>query len=157
MRILAVSDSHGDVDSLLAMAQRETPDIIFHTGDCVKDARELERISGIPTVYVPGNNDYSVGMPDELELELEGWRLLLLHGHTRGVLLGKGSMLGLARAKSADAVFFGHTHKASLEQKDGIYLINPGQASKKGGRGIPGSYAVAELTENGIKAELYRL
>ncbi|MBR6739664.1 MAG: metallophosphoesterase [Clostridia bacterium] len=157
MRILAVSDSHGDVDSLVLMAKKEDPDIVFHMGDCVKDALALEGACGIPTVYVPGNNDFCRGMPDELEVEFEGKNILLLHGHTRGVILGKGGILSLARVKDAAVVFFGHTHKPFFEQREGIYLVNPGQASRKAGRGEPGSYAMVELTEDNVRVGLYRL
>ena len=41
MKILIFSDSHGDVDIMRDIVEKEKPDMIIHLGDSIKDAEKL--------------------------------------------------------------------------------------------------------------------
>ena len=86
MEILVLSDSHGKVDHMVRAVEQFHPRQVLHLGDCVRDAQALERqFPQLPVTMVPGNCDWGqTGEPERL-LEIEGVRILMLHGHTRHV------------------------------------------------------------------------
>ena len=58
MKILVLSDSHGNISNMEAAVEREQPRMILHLGDCWRDAERLaERYPEIPMEHVPGNCD----------------------------------------------------------------------------------------------------
>ena len=134
MRILVLSDTHGDTDAILQAIDRARPDAVIHLGDCIGDMRYamLDR-PDIPYQAVAGNCDYYENDPYELTLELGGLRIFALHGHTRNVKDGDAALLAAARAREAAVVLYGHTHCAREETVDGILLLNPGSARRRPG------------------------
>ena len=59
MKILVLSDSHGNVDNMIRAVERESPRAIFHLGDCWRDGQRLhDRFPEIPFEQVPGNCDF---------------------------------------------------------------------------------------------------
>ena len=133
MRIAVFSDSHGDLTLMREVTGAQAPDAVFHLGDYAPDARQLhEAFPDIPLYAVAGNNDYGDPAPLTLTLELEGVKLVLTHGHRLGVHAGPDRLAQYAAAQGAQAALFGHTHAAFCEQRDGIWLLNPGRA----GRGL---------------------
>lgn len=126
VKVLVLSDSHGNIINMEQAVKEISPDMIFHLGDCWADAAVLNRMfPHITMVQVPGNCD-CVSEPLERILELEGKRILLCHGHAYNV---KSSLLSLeyaAREKKADIVFYGHTHMPALDWNNGVRLYNPG-------------------------------
>ena len=67
MKILVLSDSHGDVDSMVEVVTKERPDAIFHLGDLIGDAQELH--NEFPNIIKP--EDF-LKIPG-LKLEYEGY------------------------------------------------------------------------------------
>ena len=92
MKILVLSDSHGQFSAMEDAVLRERPDYIFHLGDHQRDARKLgKRFPDYPVISVPGNCD--LPLPTEtltVRQELGGVSMLLTHGHAYGV---KGGLL----------------------------------------------------------------
>ena len=86
MKILVLSDSHGNVDNMARAVELTRPRHILHLGDCLRDAQALhERFPDIPMDTVPGNCDWgSFDAPERL-LGFDGVRVLMMHGHTRNV------------------------------------------------------------------------
>ena len=86
MNVLVVSDSHGKVDKLIQAVEQVHPGYVLHLGDCQRDLEKLRQaFPMLPMEGVPGNCDYgSCDQPERL-IELGGVRILMLHGHTRGV------------------------------------------------------------------------
>lgn len=131
MRIGLISDTHlprkGRAIPEEVLAAFAGVDLILHAGDLVELAvlAPLERIA--PVVAVAGNND-----PPEVVarwgrrrvLELEGFRVGLVHGHE-----GRGANT-VARALSnftgCDLVVFGHSHSAYNERHGQTLAVNPG-------------------------------
>ena len=137
MKILIFSDSHGDVETMCAAMEAESPGAVLHLGDHIADAQRLgERYPGIPVYAVPGNTDAHKADERARHIELGGKRILLVHGHT--FLEGKGvktffeGITNLFRREchGADIILFGHTHEAFLNRCNGVWIMNPGCASE---------------------------
>lgn len=127
MKILVLSDSHGNVSHMVQAVETERPDMIFHLGDCWRDAERLRsQIPDIPLQQVPGNCDFLPEEPAEQLLCLEDKRILLCHGHTYRV---KQSLLlagYAAEEKELDLFLFGHTHMPLVDMRGKTFFLNPG-------------------------------
>lgn len=127
MRIAVFSDSHGNCENMVRAVEILRPDHILHLGDGWRDAAELSaQFPSIPLTRVAGNCDFGAEGERELLLCLEGKTLLLAHGHTLGV---KSSLLRAsytAQERGADIFLFGHTHTPLIDERGGLWLMNPG-------------------------------
>ncbi len=98
MKILVLSDSHGNLTNMEQAVERTNPNLIVHLGDCWRDGERLhEHFPEIPLEQVPGNCDFRPGEPAEKLLILRDKRILICHGHTYGVkqsLLNAGYAIG---------------------------------------------------------------
>lgn len=127
MKILVLSDSHGNTANCIDAVTRTMPDRIIHLGDLVRDAQALvERFPDIPLSSVPGNCDLFASNEPERLLEIEDKRIFFCHGHTRRVKSGILSFLSAAKEHGADAALFGHTHRVFAQTHEGVALLNPG-------------------------------
>lgn len=155
MRILIVSDSHGNLDGLKKVVRKEKPDRIIHLGDYTRDAAALAReFSSIPMDVVGGNCDAfdrRNPAPPERVMTVEGHRMLLCHGHTFQVKNDLSPLISYARQQNVRACLFGHTHVPHMsEPEPGLLLVNPGSA----GASFRREYAVLEVTADGIRCIL---
>ena len=128
MKVLVLSDSHGNIFNMIQAVEREAPRMVFHLGDCWRDGERLhDRFPELPFEQVYGNCDYFRGSREaEKLLCLGDKRVLLCHGHTDGV---KQSLLaaGLAaEEKDLDLFLFGHTHKPLVDMRGKTLFLNPG-------------------------------
>lgn len=128
MKVLVLSDSHGNIFNMIQAVEREAPRMVFHLGDCWRDGERLrDRFPELPFEQVYGNCDYFRDSREaEKLLYLEDKRVLLCHGHTYGV---KQSLLaaGLAaEEKDLDLFLFGHTHKPLVDMRGKTLFLNPG-------------------------------
>lgn len=128
MKLLILSDSHGELEYMRLAIRRERPDAVIHLGDHCTDADRLaEEFLGLPVLSVKGNCDYfDVPRADTLVRTMEGVKLFGAHGHRYGV---KQSLLRFelaAREQGAQVALFGHTHQPWCEEKEGLWLLNPG-------------------------------
>lgn len=103
-------------------------DLILHAGDLVglQVIAQLEEIA--PVRAVQGNMDYPEvrdRYPEKEVMTLEGLRLGLTHGS--GAPIGiERRVMELFREADLDVAVFGHTHKALIEERHGVLLLNPG-------------------------------
>ncbi len=137
MRILVFSDSHGNTACMdKAINTIGSFDAIIHLGDINADARYLERTYGQYPVYaVQGNNDFSFSFPNERTIELEGVKIYMCHGHTRGVRRGTDALRAAAKERGCSVALYGHTHVPKNITEDGILIFNPGSCR------LPGNYS----------------
>lgn len=138
MRILVLSDSHASLSFMRRCVEAVKPDAIVHLGDYFDDGLTLgETYPQIPLYQVPGNCDRYRCPPGQPEIrveELGGVRLYLTHGHKHNVKIYLGALLRDARACGADAVLYGHTHRADCHrEEDGLWVLNPGSCGYYGG------------------------
>ena len=132
MRIAIVSDTHKYMNSIKNVCekiQEENPDIILHLGDVMGDADAMEAILDREVRRVPGNCDYSYGVPRELLIYVGDTALYVVHGHLHGVKRSLSHLAREAARKGAKIALYGHTHVAREDVLGGVQLFNPGSAS----------------------------
>lgn len=154
MKILVISDTHGDLTKIYEVYKTLSAiDIIIHLGDCVKDAEELQTQLGIDVISVKGNMDGSYSDTDYKIFTTECGKLYLSHGHIENVKTSYQNILYRAEEEGCIAALFGHTHKPIYEELNGIYLINPGSLSLPAD-GKQGTYAIINTSVNGISGSI---
>lgn len=143
MLVGLISDTHG----LLRPAVLERlagVDAILHAGD-VGDPGILVELGALAPVHAVWGNtdgfDVREHAVERVQLELEGWQVLVTHGHE----LGSPKPASLRDAyPGADIIVFGHTHTPLLEEYRGALIVNPGAAGPARFRLRP-SVALLEL------------
>lgn len=156
MRILLISDSHGNNDRMTQVLEKEKPvDMVIHCGDIEGGEYLLEKTAGCPVHIVSGNNDFFADLPQELELDIEGKRFLVTHGHYYYVSMGVERIIEEARSRGISAVVFGHTHKPCMAWAEDVLAINPGSCAYPRQEGRRHSYAILSVVKNEkISAEI---
>ena len=155
MRILVMSDSHGGVGNMVRCVELTEPDCVIHLGDCLRDAERLqERFPRLTIITVPGNCDYGSFDEPERLIELGGKRILMMHGHTRGVKYDIQRAVYAAREVGADVLLFGHTHRPLVDFDGKLYVMNPGTV---GGRGNSATYGIITINDRTFDCATYRL
>lgn len=145
-----ISDTHGLLRPEV-FDRFEGVERILHAGDIgtTDILVELEAIAPVTAVY--GNTDgfeIRARVPERAELEIEGRRVVVVHGH----LLGSPTPERLRAAEpEADIIVYGHTHKARVDRVDGVLVVNPGAAGPARFRLTP---SVAILTLESDRAEV---
>ena len=148
MRLGIIADTHGllrpEVFELFRGVDR-----IIHAGDIGPAAilTELEAIAPVSAVW--GNTDgFEVRslVPERLEVRIEGFDFLVIHGHQVGV--PSPDKLHAAYP-GAEIIIYGHTHRPLLTLVDQVVTVmNPGGAGARR-FDLPASVGIMEL-EPGI-------
>ena len=133
MKAIVMSDSHKNFNSIIRIMDRE-PDAthLIHAGDVQQDVDDIESVwPNLPLACVLGNNDYfAPGVPFDRLFTIGATKFFLTHGHQYGVKHSLSLLLKKAKKLEVDVCIFGHTHTPFLEQRDGIWLLNPGSTSR---------------------------
>lgn len=130
MKILVVSDSHGDERNIERMLQIEKKaDLMLHLGDVCGSESHIESICNFPVKMIAGNNDWYSNLPNEERLTIMGKKIWMTHGHDYGVYYDYEDLYQKALEQHIDIVMFGHVHRPVFEQRAGVTLINPGSIS----------------------------
>lgn len=137
MKLLVVSDTHGDTRALFQAVRREgDADAVFFLGDGTRDVDELRDERPSLRLYaVRGNCDFASFDPIDGLAAFGGVLFYYTHGHLYGVKSGLDALAEAARARGADAALYGHTHLPLLTRVGGVTLFNPGALSRAGERG----------------------
>lgn len=101
--------------------------LILHAGDLTQLSvvDELEQLA--PVVAVCGNMDrYEVRekLPRMNSVEVYKWKIGVIHNP--GIFMGMKRMKTIARENGFSVLVFGHTHRPTLKQEEGVLFINPG-------------------------------
>lgn len=156
--LLAFADSHRSQIALELIAElilSQQPRLFVHAGDNYPDFQWLQKKTKVPGYGVRGNCDFG-NMPEareELIFCYQNKKILLTHGHKEGAKYSYRALLRRAEKLGAEAVIFGHSHVPLLQEKAGIWLINPGSIPLPRGGSRP-SYAKISLEQGKLKAEL---
>ncbi len=154
-KILVVSDTHGHYSNVVGLVTNlMNIDYIIHLGDYAEDAEYIQDLTGIRTIGILGNNDFSyIGrLPEQRVIVESGIRILAVHGHREAVGYDLSRLNRLAANESADIALFGHTHAYEDVTKDGIRFLNPGSPSLPRGRERVKSVALITI-DKGYKIE----
>ena len=145
MRILVLSDSHGDRFGCAAAlrAEREAR-VIVHLGDGCHDLDEYQLLIGNRrVVQIAGNCDWNAPYPKKSVFTVEDRKILACHGDVYVVKYGLSMLEDAARGEGVAVALFGHTHCSYSGYRDGLYLFNPGSVRE-------GSYGVVDVSSEGI-------
>lgn len=147
MRILVVSDSHGDEAGLYeVIASQPKAEVVIHLGDGERDVEAQKyRFPDKMFLQVRGNCDWGSQLPAVGEYLIDGVRIFYTHGHVYQVKYGTYDFEHAARQRKANIALYGHTHMAEAVYRDGLYIMNPGSL-----RGSYGSYGIIDITPQGI-------
>lgn len=152
MKVLVFSDSHGCLDTMERAVRRESPDMILHLGDYVRDAKSLrDKFPHIPLRNVAGNCDFGVSEPETLLTTISGVRVFLTHGHRYYVKSMYLRAIYAAQEQNAGVLLFGHTHRAECFREGDLWVMNPGAA------GPAGTYGIMELQDGQASCRLAAL
>ena len=124
MRIILVSDSHGNRDSLERLIENEKFDYLFFLGDGLNDLGLYDNLENV--IAVSGNCDFFSVIPNERILQIGGYSILVTHGNKYSVKSSLSKIKEKAESEGVNLVFFGHTHKPTIEIINNIYYLNPG-------------------------------
>lgn len=144
MKILLVSDSHGDYASLDRLANMYPEmDLYLHAGDSEQDEFSIK-----PFISVRGNCDHYYDFPNYLVIPSPIGNIYVQHLP----FISKS----VADEHKAKIVIHGHTHTRRKEDKNGILYINPGSISYARDK-YDGSYAIIEIDTNNVEVKFYTL
>ena len=150
LKIGVIADTHGLLRPEAVAALRGCEQIV-HAGDVGKPAvlDELRRLA--PVSVIRGNVDrgaWAQVLPEVETLTLGGVTMHVLHDRAE---LDPASIPAAWRV-----IISGHSHKPSLEEKDGVLWINPGSAGPRRFR-LPVTVARLDLEGGVPRARLITL
>jgi putative phosphoesterase len=150
MKIGVISDTHGLLRPE-AIAALQGVDHILHAGD-VGNPAILDRLREIaPVTAIRGNIDRSgpcSQLPATEAVELDGCLFYMVHSINDLDLNPK--------AASVHVVVSGHSHKASIQTRDGVLYLNPGSAGPRR-FSLPITIALVEVRNGKPSAEIVEL
>ena len=144
MKILLVSDSHGDYQALDQLAAKyPNMDLYLHAGDSEQDEFSIK-----PFISVRGNCDHYYDFPNYLVIPSSFGNIYVQHTPyvSKSVI----------NEHNAKIVIHGHTHVRRNETKNGILFINPGAISYARDK-FNGSYAIIEIDSKNVEVKFYTL
>jgi hypothetical protein len=133
-------------------------DLVIHAGDFVAPftVDELRNLRA-PVKAVYGNCDGEKAGLARAFLgmgEVQEAPLTFVYGGVRFLVCHLGAPVdGYAEGKAGDVIVYGHTHRPSVESRDGVLLINPGEA----GGWLGGKSTVALLDPASLTADIITL
>ena len=144
MKILLVSDSHGDYESLDRLFKiHPNMDLYLHAGDSEQDEFSIK-----PFISVRGNCDHYYDFPNYLVIPSPAGNIYIQH-----TPFVSKSIISEHKAK---IVIHGHTHTRRNELIGGILFVNPGAISYARDK-YDGSYAILEIENNQIEVKFYTI
>lgn len=145
MRILALSDSHGDAMAVkFAIDSHPEAEAVIFLGDGIKDLVYASALLENKRVYtVQGNNDFYSDEPKHQIISEGGINIYITHGHYEYVKSGLSTLLMKTRDNNCTLALYGHTHNQQADYIDGTYLFNPGSLRND-------EYGIIDIEKNGI-------
>lgn len=151
-KVLIVSDTHGD-NSYFGFLIKKTgmPDLVIHCGDSEGSEYYYENSLTCPLVMVRGNCDYATELPAMEITEVNGLRILAVHGNRQGVNGGPDGVIDLAVENACQVACYGHTHSPRIFHDDetGVWCVNPGSLSYPRQADRKHTYILLEVEDDG--------
>ncbi|WP_028238383.1 metallophosphoesterase family protein [Stutzerimonas azotifigens] len=151
LKIGVIADTHGLLRPEAVEALRGC-DRLIHAGDIGKPEILAALAELAPLDVIRGNNDEGLSwvthLPDELDLEMGGVRIHLLHDLKQ--------LPFDAKARGFDVVVAGHSHKPAAVERDGVLYFNPGSAGPRRFK-LPISLGYLLIDDGRVAAELVTL
>lgn len=132
MKLLVVSDSHGNTVLLQRIVDREKPyDCLVHCGDGVNDLIHVSLPADAAVITVAGNIDRARGIRGEIRefITVGERRVMVTHGDHQGAHHNYDGLIDEGTRYRCDLVLFGHTHLPYRSSGNPL-LFNPGAAQR---------------------------
>ena len=144
MKILVVSDSHGDYESLDRLSKMyPNIDLFIHAGDSEQDEFSIK-----PFISVRGNCDHYYDFQNYLLIPSPIGNIYVQHyPHIAKSVINEHNV---------KVVIHGHTHTRRHEWINGILYLNPGAISFARDK-YDGSYVILTIENNNIEVKFYTL
>lgn len=128
MRILVLSDSHGDSFSMKkAIEAQPTAEAVVFLGDGHLDFERCKPLLDGKRIYtVKGNNDFHCDYPKFQIINEGGINIYITHGHYEYVKSSFGRLITVAKENNCTLALYGHRHEQREENCDGVKLFSPG-------------------------------
>lgn len=156
VRVAVVSDTHGLFHKLeQAKEKLGQVDWLIHAGDHLRDAPRVAAAFGLQperVIAVVGNCDYPARAPEQAELEIEGVRIWVTHGHHFGVKTTADRIYYRARELGVRVAVYGHSHIPVIADDGAVMLFNPGSLSDPRLPGDPPSCGLLEVNQGQVRA-----
>ena len=150
MRVLIVSDTHGRHGGLdRALQEAGNIDMLIHLGDVEGGETYIDAVADCEKHIIRGNNDFFSELPREEEFYIGSHKVFITHGHAYYVSLDPEYIREEGKARGAEIVMFGHTHRPFFEDDNGIIVLNPGSLSYPRQEGRRPSFIIMELDSQG--------
>ena len=153
MKIILLSDTHLQKEDILKVKEKYADaDYIVHCGDCLMSAKQMEEL-GI--IAVEGNMDIGSGLPAERILEIEDFRILIIHGHMfyEGWYPDYRFVARYAKHKNCNVAFCGHSHEYFDKIVNDVHILNPGSTWKPRDPNSIRTYMVLNMQSHRIEVE----
>ncbi|MCX8124599.1 MAG: YfcE family phosphodiesterase [Spirochaetes bacterium] len=151
MKILVISDSHGNIQKLKQIIEAEkTFDWLIHCGDGINDLIHVVLPKNVQVITVCGNIDRARGINGSTTIveNIKGYKFFITHGDLFGAHHDITGVWSEATRLGCDIACFGHTHRA-MNDNVTPYMFNPGAAQS-------GMYGTIEITSS-IRGELKKV
>lgn len=138
MKIILASDNHGDLESIeKILLLHPDADFYLHAGDSQRLGFEMS-----PFRVVKGNNDWGLDYPESITINTPAGKVFVIHGHK--IIPYNFADL---KNKGVTLIVRGHSHVPKIEEREGVYIVNPGSTSRPRGRSN-GTYMLVEIKDN---------
>ncbi|KWT93338.1 metallophosphoesterase [Candidatus Magnetominusculus xianensis] len=162
MLIGVMSDSHDNMSNLVKAVRvfnESNLRYVLHAGDftTVNTLRTIEDLNA-EFIGIFGNNDSGILSHGPLELETNGWIHRQPHEFTidnkKFVMIHEHFLVdSIVKDNRCDVLIYGHTHKPEAQQRNGTYILNPGELCGW----LHGSPTVAILDTKSMEARIIGL
>lgn len=144
MRILVLSDSHGDYFSMKkAIEAQPTAEVVVFLGDGHMDFERCKPLLNGKRIYaVKGNNDFHCDYPKYQVINEGGMNIYITHGNYEYVKSSFGRLIKVAQDNDCPLALYGHKHEQREENCDGVKLFCPGAL-------LNDEYGVVDIIDNG--------
>jgi vacuolar protein sorting-associated protein 29 len=134
-------------------------DVALITGDLVRESDMRSALPPLPRSFiVVGNMDYGSHYNFHEQIQLDDFKMLLLHGTQLRPRGNIKQLLEIVHEIEADIAIHGHTHTASIELRENRLFVNPGTISgATGGWGgkTDASFIELEVNKNELLVKLF--
>lgn len=128
MRILVLSDSHGDYFTMQKIIKAQpTAEAVIFLGDGFYDFERCKPLLEGKKIYtVKGNNDMGCDYPKNQVISVGGVKMYITHGQGELVKSTLSRLIGVAQDNDCHLALYGHIHQQREDYSDGVRLFSPG-------------------------------
>ena len=153
-----ISDTHGKLDPRVLPLFRGVAGVL-HAGD-ICGPEILERLAALGPVYaVFGNNDVAPltdRLPRVFIHTIAGHKVMIVHELLRPDA-PQPKVRRVIEAERPRVVVFGHSHRPTAVERDGVLYLNPGSPTVRRQSDVSLGVALLHLSPDGVRAELLPL